>query len=114
MDGKQPRIIPDDEGLRTTPSVVAFAGGERILGYAAKRQALINPKNTVTAAKRLIGRKFDDPNVQLERKTASFEIVPAANGDAWVQVDGKQYSPSQIGAYLLMKMKAISEAFLGG
>ena len=114
MDGKQPRIIPDQDGLRTTPSVVAFsAHGERVIGYPAKRQALLNPKNTVTAAKRLIGRKFDDANVQLERKTASFEIIPAANGDAWIQVADKQYSPSQIGAYLLMKMKTIAGSFLG-
>jgi molecular chaperone DnaK len=113
MDGKQPRVIPDADGHRTTPSIVAITGGQRLIGYAAKRQALLSPRNTVAAAKRLIGRKYDDPEVQQERRTASFEIVPAKNGDAWIRLDGKDYSPSQIGAYILMKMKEAAQADLG-
>lgn len=114
LDGKVPRVIADSSGYRTTPSIVAFtADGLRLVGYPAKSQALLNPENTITAAKRLIGRKFDDPKVQEERKTASFKIVPAVNGDAWVEVHGKQYSPSQISAFLLMKMKETAEAYLG-
>lgn len=114
MDGGKPQVIPDSEGHRTTPSIVAFTKtGERLVGHAAKRQALINPTNTITAVKRLIGCKFDHPQVQLEKKTASFEIVPASNGDAWVEVNGNQHSPSQISAFVLMAMKEAADKFLG-
>jgi hypothetical protein len=114
MDGKKPRVIPDGEGNNTTPSIVAFTkAGERLVGHPAKRQALINPENTITAAKRLIGRKYDHPQVQQEKKMASFEIVPASNGDAWVNINGKQYSPSQISAFVLMSMKEAADKYLG-
>ncbi|CAI8051463.1 Stress-70 protein, mitochondrial [Geodia barretti] len=108
MDGKNPRVIENSEGSRTTPSVVAFTkDGERLCGILAKRQTVTNPKNTVYATKRLIGRRFDDEEVKKEAKTVPYEIVRASNGDAWVKTahDGKMYSPSQIGAFVLMKMK---------
>eukprot|EP00055_Hartaetosiga_balthica_P002696 m.4908 g.4908 ORF g.4908 m.4908 type:complete len:665 (+) comp2311_c0_seq1:293-2287(+) len=114
MEGKNARVIENAEGSRTTPSVVAFADdGERLVGQPAKRQAVTNPTNTLSATKRLIGRRFDDPETQKDRETASFEIVKASNGDAWVRAQGKDYSPSQIGAFVLMKMKETAEAYLG-
>jgi len=114
MEGKTPRVIENSEGSRTTASVVAFApDGERLVGQAAKRQAITNPKNTLFATKRLIGRRFEDAEVQRDLKIVPFEIVRAPNGDAWVKAQGKTYSPSQIGAFVLMKMKETAEAFLG-
>ncbi|XP_015590493.1 heat shock 70 kDa protein cognate 5 [Cephus cinctus] len=115
MEGKQAKVIENSEGSRTTPSYVAFTkDAERLVGMPAKRQAVTNSANTFYATKRLIGRKFDDPEVKKEMKTVSYKIVRASNGDAWVQgSDGKMYSPSQIGAFVLMKMKETAEAYLG-
>lgn len=114
MEGKNPRVIENAEGSRTTPSVVAFTKeGERIVGMPAKRQAVTNAKNTLFATKRLIGRRFDDPEVQKDMKTVSYQIVKSSNGDAWVEANGKMYSPSQIGAFVLTKMKETAESFLG-
>lgn len=114
MDGKTPRVIENSEGGRTTPSIVAFSKtGELIVGTPAKRQAVVNPENTLFATKRLIGRKFTDPAVQEDLKTVSYKIVPHSNGDAWVEAGGKKYSPSQIGAFVLQKMKETADAFLG-
>ncbi|MBB5691388.1 molecular chaperone DnaK [Roseomonas alkaliterrae] len=114
MEGKDVRVIENAEGARTTPSMVAFAkNGERLVGQAAKRQAVTNPTGTLFAVKRLIGRRFDDPMVQKEIALAPFKITKAANGDAWVQVDGKDYAPQQISAMVLTKMKETAEAYLG-
>lgn len=114
MDGKTPRVIENAEGGRTTPSVVAFSKeGELIVGTPAKRQAVVNPENTLFATKRLIGRQYKDEHVQEDKKTASYKIVPHTNGDAWVEARGKKYSPSQIGAFVLGKMKETAEGFLG-
>ncbi|KAF9116268.1 Stress-70 protein, mitochondrial [Mortierella sp. AM989] len=114
MEGKTPRVIENSEGARTTPSVVAFTKeGEMVVGQAAKRQAVVNPENTIYAAKRLIGRKFDDPAVQHDIKTVSYKIVKADNGDAWVEARGKRYSPSQISAFILGKMKDTADGYLG-
>ncbi|GFQ68265.1 stress-70 protein, mitochondrial [Trichonephila clavata] len=114
MEGKAPKVIENAEGSRTTPSVVAFsADGERLVGMPAKRQAVTNAANTLSATKRLIGRKFEDPEVQKDMKTAPFKIVRASNGDAWLEAQGKMYSPSQIGAFVLMKMKETAESYLG-
>jgi molecular chaperone DnaK len=114
MEGAEPRVIENSEGMRTTPSYVAFdKNGERLVGLLAKRQAVTNPKNTIYASKRLIGRKFDDPMTQKEAKLVSYEIVRAPNGDAWVKAGGRTYSPSEIGAMILTKMKETAEAFLG-
>ncbi|MCO5551263.1 hypothetical protein L7F22_004762 [Adiantum nelumboides] len=114
MEGKSPRVIENSEGARTTPSVVAFTSkGERLVGTPAKRQAVTNPVNTVFAAKRLIGRTYDDPQVQKESKMVPYKIVRGQNGDAWVEAGGQQYSPSQIGAFVLTKMKETAEAYLG-
>jgi len=114
MEGQTPRVIENSEGTRTTPSIVAFQeDGTRIVGIAAKRQAVTNPEHTIFATKRLIGRKFEDPEVQKDAKNLSFKIVPAPNGDAWVQARGKNYSPSQIGAFVLTKMKETAEGYLG-
>jgi molecular chaperone DnaK len=114
MDGKEPRVIENSEGARTTPSVVAFAeDGERLVGQSAKRQAVTNPTNTLSATKRLIGRRFEDAETQKDMETASYKIVKAPNGDAWVRAGGKDYSPSQIGAFVLTKMKETAEAYLG-
>lgn len=113
MEGKDPRVIENAEGSRTTPSVVAFdKEGNRLVGILAKRQAVTNPKNTIYAAKRLIGRRYDDPMVTKEKKLASYEIVNH-NGDAWVRANNRDYSPSEIGAFVLMKMKETAEAHLG-
>ena len=114
MEGKAPKVIENAEGQRTTPSVVAFTDkGERLVGLPAKRQAVTNPSNTVYATKRLIGRMFDDAEVQKEVKMVPFKITRADNGDAWVEAGGKKYSPSQIGAFTLMKMKETAERYLG-
>ncbi|OQV17486.1 Stress-70 protein, mitochondrial [Hypsibius exemplaris] len=114
MEGKAAKVLENSEGSRTTPSVVAFTpSGERLVGMPAKRQAVTNPKNTLYATKRLIGRKFEDPEVQKESKVVSYKIVKATNGDAWVEAQGKMYSPSQIGAFVLMKMKETAENYLG-
>ncbi|KAI5741789.1 hypothetical protein M8J76_017095 [Diaphorina citri] len=114
MEGKQAKVIENSEGSRTTPSVVAFTkDGERLVGTPARRQAVTNSANTFYATKRLIGRRFDDPEIKKDMKNLSYKIVRASNGDAWVQgSDEKVYSPSQIGAFVLMKMKETSEAFL--
>ncbi|XP_076258172.1 heat shock protein 70 cognate 5 [Rhynchophorus ferrugineus] len=114
MEGKQAKVIENSEGSRTTPSVVAFTkDGERLVGMPAKRQAVTNSANTFYATKRLIGRRFDDPEVTKDMNNVSYKIVKASNGDAWVQgSDGKMYSPSQIGAFVLIKMKETAEAYL--
>ena len=115
LEGGQPKVIENSEGMRTTPSVVAFtAEGERLVGIAAKRQAVTNPENTLYATKRLIGRRYDDPMTQKDSKTLGYKIVKAPNGDAWMEAQGKKYSPSQIGAFVLTKMKETAEAYLGG
>ncbi len=113
MEGKTPKIIENSEGARTTPSVVAFAeDGERLVGVAAKRQAVVNPENTLFATKRLIGRKFTDAEVQRDIKEVPYKIVQHSNGDAWVEARGQKYSPSQIGGFVLNKMKETAEAYL--
>jgi molecular chaperone DnaK len=114
MDGKNARVIENAEGARTTPSQVAFSeGGERLVGQPAKRQAVTNPEATLFAIKRLIGRRNDDPLVEKDKKLVPYKIVKASNGDAWVEADGKTYSPSQISAFILQKMKETAEAHLG-
>ncbi|KAL6744057.1 chaperone protein DnaK [Ancylostoma duodenale] len=114
MEGKQAKVIENAEGVRTTPSTVAFTkDGERLVGAPAKRQAVTNPQNTLYATKRLIGRRFDDAEVQKDVKIVPFKIVKASNGDAWVEAQGKMYSPSQVGAFVLMKMKETAENYLG-
>ncbi|SDI80946.1 molecular chaperone DnaK [Aliiruegeria lutimaris] len=113
MDGSQPRVIENAEGARTTPSIVAFTENERLVGQPAKRQAVTNPENTIFAVKRLIGRREDDPAVAKDRKIVPFEIVDGGNGDAWVQARGEKYSPSQISAFILQKMKETAESYLG-
>jgi len=114
MEGGDPKVIENSEGARTTPSMVAFTDkGERLVGQAAKRQAVTNPLKTTYAVKRLIGRRFDDPMVQKELSLVPYKIVKAQNGDAWVEIDGKPYSPSQISAFILEKMKQTAEAYLG-
>ncbi|MBK9586943.1 MAG: molecular chaperone DnaK [Alphaproteobacteria bacterium] len=114
MDGKEPRVIENAEGMRTTPSMVAFSkDGERLVGQPAKRQAVTNPENTLYAIKRLIGRRFNDPQVKDMRSKAPFKIIEGDNGDAWVEINGQKYAPSQISAMVLQKMKETAEAFLG-
>lgn len=114
LEGDQPKVIENSEGMRTTPSVVAFtAEGERLVGIAAKRQAVTNPENTLYASKRLIGRRYDDPMTQKDIKTLAYKIAKAPNGDAWLEAHGKKYSPSQIGGFVLAKMKETAEAYLG-
>ncbi|KAG6543672.1 hypothetical protein Mapa_014855 [Marchantia paleacea] len=114
MEGKLPRVIENSEGARTTPSVVAFTPkGERLVGTPAKRQAVTNPTNTLFGTKRLIGRQFDDPLTAKEAKMVPYKIVRAPNGDAWVEAGGQQYSPSQVGAFVLGKMKETAESYLG-
>merc|ERR1719395_265909 len=114
MEGSAPKVIENAEGMRTTPSMVAFTGdGERLVGIPAKRQAVTNPENTVFATKRLIGRNYDDPATQKDLKNMPYHIVKASNGDAWVEAAGEKYSPSQIGAFVLGKMKDTAEAYLG-
>ena len=113
MDGSQPRVIENAEGARTTPSIVAFTEDERLVGQAAKRQAVTNPENTVFAVKRLIGRTFEDPDLAKEKKNLPYELVRGGNGDAWVEANGEKYSPSQISAFILQKMKETAESYLG-
>ncbi|WP_103122541.1 molecular chaperone DnaK [Methylopila sp. Yamaguchi] len=114
MEGKQAKVIENAEGSRTTPSMVAFGkDGEVLVGQPAKRQAVTNPENTIFAIKRLIGRRFDDPIVEKDKGLVSYRIVPGDNGDAWVEANGKKYSPSQISAYILQKMKETAEQYLG-
>jgi len=114
MEGATPKVIENAEGMRTTPSVVGFLkDGQRVVGVAAKRQAVTNPENTVYAAKRLIGRRYDDPNVQKDAKHLSYKVARDKNGDAAIEVRGQNYSPAQIGAFVLTKMKETAEAYLG-
>ena len=114
MEGKTPKVIENAEGMRTTPSIVAFTDeGERLVGQPAKRQAVTNPERTIFAVKRLIGRRYDDPMVEKDKKLVPYKIVRASNGDAWVEAEGKTYSPSQISAFVLQKMKETAEAYLG-
>jgi molecular chaperone DnaK len=114
MEGGNPKVIENAEGARTTPSIVAFAkDGERLIGQPAKRQAVTNPDNTVFAVKRLIGRRFDDPVTKKDTELVPYTIVKGSNGDAWVRAGGEDYSPSQISAYILQKMKETAESYLG-
>lgn len=114
MDGKSPKVIENAEGKRTTPSIVAFTeSDEMLVGEPAKRQAVTNPKNTLFAIKRLIGRSFDDPTTKKDQDLVPYDIVKSSNGDAWVEVKGKKHSPSQISAFILQKMKETAESYLG-
>jgi molecular chaperone DnaK len=114
MEGGEPVVIANSEGARTTPSVVAFTkNGERLVGEVAKRQAITNSENTIFSIKRFMGRKYDDPEVDRDRRLVPFKVVRAANGDAWVEAGGKQYSPPEISAMILQKLKADAEAYLG-
>src|SRR6476661_2299244 len=114
MEGKDAKVIENAEGARTTPSMVAFTeSGERLVGQAAKRQAVTNPENTLFAIKRLIGRRYDDPLAQKDRELVPYKIVSGDNGDAWVESRGKKYAPSQISAFVLQKMKETAERYLG-
>jgi len=113
MDGSKPRVVENAEGARTTPSIVAFTDDERLVGQPAKRQAVTNPENTIFAVKRLIGRRFDDKNLAKDKKNMPFAVVNGGNGDAWVESKGETYSPSQISAFILGKMKETAESYLG-
>jgi molecular chaperone DnaK len=114
MEGNKAKVIENSEGARTTPSMVAFAdSGEVLVGQTAKRQSITNPENTIFAIKRLIGRRYDDPMTQKDKGMVAYKIVAGPNGDAWVEVKGKKYSPSQISAFILTKMKETAEAYLG-
>jgi molecular chaperone DnaK len=113
MDGSQPRVIENAEGARTTPSIVAFTDDERLVGQPAKRQAVTNPDNTIFGVKRLIGRRFDDEHLAKDKKNLPFDVVNGSNGDAWVEAKGEKYSPSQISAFILQKMKETAESYLG-
>ena len=113
MDGSQPRVIENSEGARTTPSIVGFTESERLVGQPAKRQAVTNPTNTVFAVKRLIGRRLGDAEVEKDKKLVPYKIVDGGNGDAWVEVRGDKYSPSQVSAFILQKMKETAESYLG-
>jgi molecular chaperone DnaK len=114
MEGPQAKVIENEEGSRTTPSMVAFTGeGERLVGQAAKRQAVTNPENTLFAIKRLIGRRYDDPMTEKDKGLVPYKIIKAENGDAWVESQGKKYSPSQVSAFILQKMKETAERYLG-
>ncbi|MGB7418978.1 MAG: molecular chaperone DnaK [Erythrobacter sp.] len=114
MDGGKPKVIENSEGARTTPSIVAFTkDGERLIGQPAKRQAVTNPDNTLFAIKRLIGRRFDDPMTKKDMELVPYDIVKGKNGDAWVEAGGEEYSPSQISAFILQKMKETAESYLG-
>ncbi|MEX3316226.1 molecular chaperone DnaK [Sulfitobacter sp. PS-8MA] len=113
MDGSQPRVIENAEGTRTTPSIVAFTDDERLVGQPAKRQAVTNPENTVFGVKRLIGRRNDDADLAKDKKNMPFNVIDGGNGDAWVEAKGEKYSPSQISAFILGKMKETAESYLG-
>ena len=113
MDGSQPRVIENAEGARTTPSIVGFTDDERLVGQPAKRQAVTNPTNTVFAVKRLIGRRLTDAEVEKDKKLVPYAIVDGGNGDAWVEARGEKYSPSQVSAFILQKMKETAESYLG-
>jgi molecular chaperone DnaK len=113
MDGKEAKVIENTEGTRTTPSMVAFANGDRLVGQPAKRQAVTNPENTLYAIKRLVGRRFDDPITKKDKKMVPYKIVKGESGDAWVEAEGDKYSPSQISAFILQKMKETAESYLG-
>jgi molecular chaperone DnaK len=113
MDGSQPRVIENAEGARTTPSIVAFTEDERLVGQPAKRQAVTNPDNTVFGVKRLIGRRNDDADLAKDKKNLPFNVIDGGNGDAWVEARGEKYSPSQISAFILGKMKDTAEKYLG-
>ncbi|MEO9515940.1 MAG: molecular chaperone DnaK [Paracoccaceae bacterium] len=113
MDGSQPRVIENSEGARTTPSIVAFTDDERLVGQPAKRQAVTNPDNTVFGVKRLIGRRADDAHLAKDKKNLPYNVVDGGNGDAWVEARGETYSPSQISAFILGKMKETAESYLG-
>src|SRR6056297_1127818 len=113
MDGTQARVIENAEGARTTPSIVAFADDERLVGQPAKRQAVTNPENTIFAVKRLIGRRVTDAEVTKDKDIVAYKIIDGGNGDAWVEARGEKYSPSQISAFTLQKMKETAESYLG-
>ncbi len=114
MEGSDAKVIENAEGTRTTPSMVAFSDdGERLVGQPAKRQAVTNPDNTFYAIKRLIGRPYNDPTTKKDKELVSYKIVDGENGDAWVESNGKKYSPSQISAFTLQKMKETAESYLG-
>jgi len=113
MDGSQPRVIENAEGARTTPSIVAFTDDERLVGQPAKRQAVTNADNTIFGVKRLIGRRNDDPDLAKDKENLPFKVIDGGNGDAWVEAKGEKYSPSQISAFILGKMKETAESYLG-
>jgi len=113
MDGSQARVIENSEGARTTPSIVAFTENERLVGQPAKRQAVTNPENTIFGVKRLVGRRVDDVDLAKDKKNMPFTVIDGGNGDAWVQARGEKYSPSQISAFILGKMKETAESYLG-
>ena len=114
MEGSQPKVLENTEGARTTPSVVAFTDdGEKLVGQPAKRQAVTNPENTIFAVKRLIGRNFEDQTVKKDIAAAPFKIINSEKGDAWIEAKGEKYSPSQISAFILIKMKETAEKYLG-
>ena len=113
MDGSQPRVIENAEGARTTPSIVAFTDDERLVGQPAKRQAVTNPENTVFGIKRLVGRRNDDKHLAKDKKNLPFNVVDGGNGDAWIEARGEKYSPAQISAVILQKMKETAESYLG-
>ena len=114
MEGTRAKVLENAEGARTTPSVVAFSeNGEKLIGQPAKRQAVTNHENTIFAVKRLMGRSFDDPNVKRDIQTAPFKIIKSDNNDAWIESRGQKYSPSQISAFILQKMKETAEKYLG-
>src|ERR1700738_160153 len=113
-EGGKAKVIENPEGARTTPSVVAFASsGEVLVGQPARRQAITNPENTIFAIKRLIGRRYDDPMVEKHKSLVPYRVIRGDNGDAWVEARGKRYSPSQISAFLITKMRETAEAYLG-
>merc|ERR1719336_1604451 len=115
MEGSSPKVLENSEGMRATPSIVALTSdGQRLVGIPAKRQAVTNPENTVFATKRLIGRRFDDEATQKDMKNLPYKVVKGGNGDAWVEMGGEKYSPSQMGAFVLEKMKETAESYAGG
>ena len=113
MDGSQPRVIENAEGARTTPSIVAFTESERLVGQPAKRQAVTNPENTIFGVKRMVGRRYDDAHLKKDLKNLPFKVLNGGNGDAWVEAQGDKFSPSQISAFILQKMKETAESYLG-